>query len=89
MAKDANAKASFQWDDPFLLEDQLSEEEKMIRDTARNYAQESLAARVKSAFREERFDREIMTEMGESRPARVRPSRTSTAAPASTMSPMA
>ncbi|WP_425429150.1 acyl-CoA dehydrogenase [Azospirillum thermophilum] len=53
-----------QWDDPFLLEDQLSDEEKLIRDTARAYCQDKLQSRVISAFREERFDREIMTEMG-------------------------
>jgi len=56
---------SFQWDDAFLIEDQLSEEEKMIRDAARAYCQDKLQPRVISAFREERFDREIMTEMGE------------------------
>ena len=55
---------AFVWDDPFLLEDQLSEEERMIRDTARNYAQERLMSRVLMANREETFDREIMTEMG-------------------------
>lgn len=55
----------FQWDDPFLLEDQLSEDERMVRDTARAYAQDKLQPRVVSAFRDERFDREIMTELGE------------------------
>ncbi|TAN58956.1 MAG: acyl-CoA dehydrogenase [Magnetospirillum sp.] len=53
------------WDDPFLLENQLSEDEKMVRDAAHAYCQEKLQPRVLSAFREERFDREIMTEMGE------------------------
>ncbi|MDO8605597.1 MAG: acyl-CoA dehydrogenase [Phaeospirillum sp.] len=53
------------WDDPFLLENQLSEDEKMVRDAAFAYCQEKLQPRVLSAFREERFDREIMTEMGE------------------------
>jgi len=56
---------SFQWDDAFLIENQLSEDEKMIRDAARAYCQDKLQPRVISAFREERFDREIMTEMGE------------------------
>jgi len=56
---------SFQWDDAFLIEDQLSEDEKMIRDAARAYCQDKLQPRVISAFRQERFDREIMTEMGE------------------------
>ena len=54
----------FHWDDPFLLDGQLSEEERLIRDSARAYCQEKLQPRVTSAFREERFDREIMTEMG-------------------------
>ncbi len=53
------------WEDPFLLEDQLSEDEKLIRDSAFAYCQEKLQPRVISAFREERFDREIMNEMGE------------------------
>ena len=55
----------FKWDDPFLLDSQLSEDEKLIRDSAYSYCQEKLQPRVISAFREERFDREIMTEMGE------------------------
>ncbi len=55
----------FNWEDPLGLESQLSEEERMIRDTVRDYAQEKLLPRVKGAFREERFDREIMDEMGE------------------------
>lgn len=58
-------RATFQWDDPFLLEEQLTEEERMIRATARNYAQEKLNARVLKAFRNEYFDRQIMNEMGE------------------------
>ena len=55
---------TFHWDDPLLLETQLSEEERLIRDTARAYAQDKLAPRVISAYREDRFDAEIMTEMG-------------------------
>ena len=58
------AKASFNWQDPFLLDNQLSEEERLVRDTARQYAQDKLMPRVISAFREERTDREIFTEMG-------------------------
>jgi glutaryl-CoA dehydrogenase len=54
----------FVWDDPLLLEEQLSADERMVRDTARDYAQERLMPRVKSANREERFDREIMNELG-------------------------
>jgi glutaryl-CoA dehydrogenase len=56
--------ASFDWQDPLLLEDQLSEEDRMVRDAAHDYCQDKLASRVKTAFREERFDREIMNEMG-------------------------
>lgn len=54
----------FAWDDPFLLEAQLSEEERMIRDTARAYAQEQLLPRAKEAFRTEKADPEIFREMG-------------------------
>ncbi len=55
----------FKWDDPFFLDDQLSEDERLIKDAARAYAEEKLLPRVRSAYREERFDREIMNEMGE------------------------
>jgi glutaryl-CoA dehydrogenase len=55
---------SFNWEDPLDLESELFEEERMVRDTARRYAQDKLAPRVVSAFREERFDRDIITEMG-------------------------
>ena len=61
------AKASkpvFQWDDPLLLNDQLSEDERMIRDAARAYCQDKLMPRVLEANRHEHFDREIMTEFG-------------------------
>jgi len=54
-----------QWDDPLFLETTLSEDERMIRDMARNYCTDKLMPRVKSAYREERFDREIFNEMGE------------------------
>src|SRR5215212_7925194 len=63
--KDAPAPARFQWDDPFLLEEQLTDDERMIRDTARAYAQERLLPRVIEAFREEKTDRAIFDEMGE------------------------
>jgi glutaryl-CoA dehydrogenase len=59
------ALTTFNWEDPLDLESQLSDEEKMIRDAARAFAADKLQPRVKSAFREERFDREIMTELGE------------------------
>ena len=55
----------FQWDDPLLLETQLTAEEKMIRDTARQYAQEKLAPRIRDWNRNETFDRAVMREMGE------------------------
>ena len=62
----ARAKpAALVWDDPFLLENQLSEEERMIRDAAHAYCQDKLLSRVQHANRHEVFDREIMTEMGE------------------------
>lgn len=54
----------FQWQDPFLLENQLSDDERQIRDAARDYCQNKLLPRAVSAFREERFDREIVAEMG-------------------------
>lgn len=58
-------KAAFNWDDPLLLDDQLTEEERMIRDTARAYAQEKLMPRILVANRNETFDVEIMRELGE------------------------
>src|SRR5208282_6699749 len=61
----SKAWAKFQWDDPFLIEDQLSEDERMVRDTARSYCQEKLMPRVLEANRHERFDREIFPELGE------------------------
>lgn len=53
------------WEDPFLLEDQLTEEERMIRDAAHAYCQDGLMRRVTEANRKEIFHREIMSEMGE------------------------
>ena len=55
----------FNWADPFDLDHQLTDEERLVRDTAEGYAQEKLQPRVTSAYLEERFDREIMSEMGE------------------------
>lgn len=54
----------FVWDDPLLLEEQLTEDERMIRDTAYQFSQERLMSRVLEANRHEHFDREIMNEMG-------------------------
>jgi len=56
--------ASFNWQDPFCMDDQLSDDERMIRDTARSYAKDKLMTRVRQAYRDEHFHREIMTEMG-------------------------
>lgn len=58
-------KAQFQWDDPLLLNAQLSSEERMVQEAARKYAQERLAPRVLQAFREEKTDIAIFQEMGE------------------------
>src|SRR5918993_414041 len=58
-------KASFKWDDPFLLDDQLSADERMVRDAAQAYAQSKLAPRVLEAFRHEKTDPSIFREMGE------------------------
>ncbi|WP_020561151.1 acyl-CoA dehydrogenase [Thiofilum flexile] len=55
----------FQWDDPFRFDQQLSDEERQIRDAVRTYCQDKLQTRILSATREERFDRDIMNEMGE------------------------
>ncbi len=59
------AVAPFDWSDPFALDAQLSDEERLVRDTAAGYAQERLQPRVTEAYLEESFDREIMREMGE------------------------
>ena len=59
------AKAGFAWDDPLLLDQQLSEDERMVREAARNYCQKKLATRVLEAFRSEKTDPKIFREMGE------------------------
>ncbi len=63
--KDAPDLGRFDWQDPFRMEDQLSEEERMLRDAARDYAQNRLQPRVIAAFREESTDPAIFREMGE------------------------
>ncbi|WP_211441746.1 acyl-CoA dehydrogenase [Collimonas humicola] len=60
----SSSHASFHWDDPLLLEQQLSSEERMVRDSAAAYAQDKLAPRVLLSFRNERTDIEIFREMG-------------------------
>ena len=64
-AKDAPDLGRFDWQDPFRMEDQLTEEERMLRDAARAYAQEKLQPRVIAAYREESTDPAIFREMGE------------------------
>ena len=58
------ADAAFDWGDPLDLEGELTEEERMVRDSARGYAQDTLFPRVLTAYREERFDRDLITGMG-------------------------
>ncbi|MBZ0250218.1 MAG: acyl-CoA dehydrogenase [Burkholderiales bacterium] len=63
--KTADTKPAFAWDDPFLLDAQLTEDERMVRDSARAYCQEKLKPRILEAHRHEKFDRAILHEMGE------------------------
>ena len=63
-AETTASKTGFDWADPFFLEDQLSESERMVRDSARDYCQDKLMSRVVEANRHETFDREILNEMG-------------------------
>ncbi|MCG7393172.1 acyl-CoA dehydrogenase [Microvirga sp. ACRRW] len=65
MAGAKHELAKLKWEDPLLLDDLLTDDERMIRDTARAYAQDKLLPRVIDAYREERTDREIFNEMGE------------------------
>src|SRR5579872_4245599 len=60
-----SGKPIFQWQDPLLFAEQLTEEERMVRDAAFSYAQEKLQPRVQAAFHDEHFDRRILNEMGE------------------------
>ena len=64
-AKDAPNLSSFNWEDPLLLDAQLEDDERMIRDSARAYAQEKLQPRVIEAYREEKAEPGIFAEMGE------------------------
>ena len=61
---DTARPASFNWEDPLLLDDELAEDERLVRDTVREYCRNELLPRVRDANRHERFDREIMNEMG-------------------------
>jgi glutaryl-CoA dehydrogenase len=58
-------RASFEWDDPMLLERQLTDDERQVRDAAHTYCQEQLTPRVLEAFRHEHTDPAILREMGE------------------------
>jgi glutaryl-CoA dehydrogenase len=60
----AAVKPTFKWDDPLFLDDQLTEEERMVRETAHAYAQEKLLPRITNAFRHETTDPAVFTEMG-------------------------
>jgi glutaryl-CoA dehydrogenase len=65
MTSEASISGTFVWDDPLLLEDELNEEEILVRDSVRAYCQEQLLPRILEQHRHETFDREIMQEMGE------------------------
>ena len=65
VAAKRTAKASFQWDDPLLLRQQLTDDERAVMDAARDYCQDKLATRVQQAFRHEETDPAIFREMGE------------------------
>jgi glutaryl-CoA dehydrogenase len=65
MNAQSSSRPAFQWDDPFNLEAELTEEERLVRDTARDYCQNKLLPRVTEAFREEKTDPAIFREMGE------------------------
>ncbi len=61
----STTEPTFQWEDPLRLEDELTPEERLVRDSARDYCRERLMPRVLEANRRERFDREILTELGQ------------------------
>lgn len=63
-SKNTTKKNNFIWQDPLLLDDLLTEDERIVRDTANSYAQENLMPRILEANRQEKFDRNIMNEMG-------------------------
>jgi glutaryl-CoA dehydrogenase len=59
----SNTRTTFDWADPMLFNEQLTEEERLIQDTARDFSQDKLMPRVLNANRNESFDREIMNEL--------------------------
>lgn len=64
-AKDRPDLGAFVWDDPFLLEDQLTEDERMMRDAAASYASDKLASRAVAAYRDATTDRDVFRQMGD------------------------
>lgn len=58
------SQSTYQWEDPLHFADQLSAEERMISESAREFAEQTLMPKVKAAFNEEKFDPSIMREMG-------------------------
>src|SRR5882672_4264333 len=64
-APEKKVKAKFAWDDPLLLDQQLTQDERMVREAARKYCQDKLVPRVLDAFRNETTDKKIFREMGE------------------------
>jgi len=64
-APEKKGKARFVWEDPLLLDQQLTDDERMVREAARNYCQKKLAPRILEAFRQEKTDKAIFREMGE------------------------
>ena len=81
--------ADFNWEDPLDLDGELTEEERMVRDTARAFAQDKLMPRVQLAWREEQVDKEIAARDGRRSACSARPSRRNTAARAWATSPTA
>ncbi|HYW91323.1 MAG TPA: acyl-CoA dehydrogenase family protein, partial [Gammaproteobacteria bacterium] len=65
MVTKEGARPVFTWSDPLALESQLSEDERMVRDSVHSYCRERLLPRVREGFRHERFERSIVREMGE------------------------
>ncbi|ORX60438.1 glutaryl-CoA dehydrogenase [Hesseltinella vesiculosa] len=65
MSSKASSFVKYNWEDPLNLDSQLTEEEKLVRDAARSYCQEKLQPRVTEAYIQEKFDKDIMSEMGE------------------------
>src|SRR6266487_1477998 len=61
----SKTKAEFSWQDPLLLDQQLTQEERMVRDAAHDYCQGKLAPRILEAFRQEKTDAKVFREMGE------------------------